>query len=275
MFDKITIEELQIHGYHGVLEEEKRLGQKFLVSLVLYGEFINANNDDNIDDTIDYGKVCHYVENIFNQKKFNLIESVADYICTQILLQYDKIDKVEVDIKKPWAPIGLPFKNVWVSKSRSWHTVYLGLGSNMDNRDTYLDLAVSELKKDELCKNVEESTRIQTKPYGYLEQEDFMNSCVRVQTIRNPKELLHFINSIETKANRERKIHWGPRTLDVDILLFDHMVYQSDNLNIPHIDMTNREFVLEPLTELAPNYIHPVLQKSIKQIYAKLKESKE
>jgi len=67
-------------------------------------------------------------------------------------------------------------------------------------------------------------------------------------------------------AHRERKIHWGPRTLDLDILLYDKLIYEDENLIIPHVDMENREFVLKPLCELAPNYRHPILQKTIKQL---------
>lgn len=272
MADKIIIEDLEIYGYHGVMEEEKQLGQRFLLSLVLYGPFINAENDDNIENTIHYGEVCHFVTSEFNKKKFNLIESVADYICTQTLLTFNKIERVDVQVKKPWAPIGLPLKYASVCKSRQWHTVYLALGSNMNDRASYLDLAMAELQRDVLSKNPIESSRMITKPYGYLEQEDFMNSCVKINTLREPQEMLDLIQTIETKANRERKIHWGPRTLDVDILLFDNMIYQSENLIIPHVDMANREFVLEPLSELAPHVIHPVLQKSIKTLLKELKE---
>ncbi len=275
LLDKIIIEELQLYGYHGVLEEEKRLGQKFLVSLVLYGEFIKSENNDRIEDTISYSEVCHFIEGEFTKKSFDLIESVANYIGIQLLIKFPGLKKVDVEVKKPWAPIGLPFKNVSVFTSKEWHTVYLALGSNMGDKASFLDMAISELNKDPLSKNVAESKRMITKPYGYLDQDDFLNSCVCIKTIRNPKEMLSLTQSIEMKANRERKIHWGPRTLDVDILLFDDIVYQDDNLIIPHVDMANREFVLAPLMEIAPYYIHPILLKSIKQIFQELQEGKK
>ena len=273
MLDKIIIEELQLFGYHGVLEEEKRLGQKFLVSLVLYGEFVHAESSDRIEDTISYSEVCHFIESDFTKKNFDLIESVANDIGIRLLTNFKGLQKVDVEVKKPWAPIGLPFKNVSVFTSKEWHTVYLALGSNIGDKASFLDMAISELNKDPLSKTVVESRRMITKPYGYLDQEDFLNSVVCIHTIRNPKEMLALTQLIELKANRERRIHWGPRTLDVDILLFDDLVYQSDDLIIPHTDMANREFVLGPLVEIAPNYNHPTLHKSMKQMFQDLKES--
>lgn len=272
MLDRITIEDLELYGYHGVYEEEKQIGQKFMISLVLYGEFIDVENNDNIEKTLHYGDVCHFVASEFTKKKFDLIESVANQLSIQLLTNFPILKKVDVEVKKPFAPIGLPFRNVSVTTSRGRHSVYLALGSNIGNKDSYLDMAISELNNDSLSKDIVESKRIITKPYGYLEQEDFLNSCVRINTIRNPKELLALTQQIETKANRERNIHWGPRTLDIDILLFDDIAYQSDNLIIPHPDLANREFVLAPLTELAPNHIHPIIRKSMKQIYNDLKE---
>ena len=109
-----------------------------------------------------------------------------------------------------------------------------------------------------------------TKPYGYTEQDDFLNAVIKVQTLYSPKMLLDFLQKIESEANRVRSIHWGPRTLDLDILLYDDIVMDDDLLTIPHPDMKNRDFVLIPLNQIAPNHIHPIYRKSIHEMMLNL-----
>jgi len=92
-----------------------------------------------------------------------------------------------------------------------------------------------------------------------------------MDTLYNPEELLEMLNKIETAAGRERKVHWGPRTLDLDIIFYDKLIYDSENLVIPHIDMHNRSFVLEPMAQIAPYYRHPVLKQTMGELSAKLK----
>ena len=87
-----------------------------------------------------------------------------------------------------------------------------------------------------------------------------------------PEELLIVLHSIEANANRVREVHWGPRTLDLDILFYDDEIYVSKDLIIPHVDMENRDFVLRPMCQIAPYYMHPVFRKSMKQMYRELSE---
>ena len=119
----------------------------------------------------------------------------------------------------------------------------------------------------ENIKNVKVSNLITTKPYGPVEQEDFLNGCLKLETLLDAEELLVFLHQIEAEANRKRIVRWGPRTLDMDIVFFDKLVYESDDLIIPHVDMHNRTFVLEPLMELCPNYRHPIYKKTVTQMY--------
>jgi len=97
-----------------------------------------------------------------------------------------------------------------------------------------------------------------------VEQDDFLNGAMEIDTILNPEELLDVLHEIENAADRKRTLRWGPRTLDLDILLFDKLVYESETLNIPHVDMQNRRFVLEPMAQIAPWSYHPVLGKTMK-----------
>ena len=105
-----------------------------------------------------------------------------------------------------------------------------------------------------------------------MEQDDFVNGAIALKTLLSPQELLERLHEIEQHANRERIIHWGPRTLDLDIIFYDKLVYEDEDLIIPHIDMQNRDFVLKPLAELCPNYRHPVFGKTVSQLLGELKE---
>ena len=107
------------------------------------------------------------------------------------------------------------------------------------------------------------SSLIETKPYGYCEQADFLNGCIELSTLLTPCELLIALQNIENDAGRIRSIHWGPRTLDLDIVFYDDLIFDSEKLKIPHIDMHKREFVLKPLAELIPYKRHPLLKETV------------
>ncbi|MCC3144115.1 2-amino-4-hydroxy-6-hydroxymethyldihydropteridine diphosphokinase [Halanaerobium sp. Z-7514] len=128
--------------------------------------------------------------------------------------------------------------------------VYLGLGSNIEPRLEYLKKAAEKLR-DEKNINLEKTSSVYlTKPYGNLEQEDFLNAVILIKTPLNPEELLKKVLEIERKLGRVRAIEWGPRKIDIDILFYDKLYYQSQKLQIPHPEIKNRAFVMIPLLEL-------------------------
>ncbi|MGN0395448.1 MAG: dihydroneopterin aldolase, partial [Coprococcus sp.] len=212
--DKIIIKGLEIFAHHGVFEEENTLGQKFIIDAELHISIREAGISDDINKSVDYGTVCADINNIMQEQNCNLIEAVAEKVATGILTKYPDIRAVELIVKKPWAPILMPIETVAVSIFRKKHIAYLGLGSNIGDRESYLDFAIDELNKDLYTKVTKVSDFIETEPYGDVEQDDFLNGCIEVETLRSPDELLKLINDIEKKAGRERIIHWGPRTLD-------------------------------------------------------------
>lgn len=273
--DQITIENLELFCNHGVFPEENVLGQKFLVSAVLYTDTRKAGRTDEILDSIHYGEICHRIKEIMENNTFQLLERAAEVICEELLLGYPLLKQIKLTIKKPWAPIGLSLETVAVEITRGWHKVYLGLGSNMGDKEQYLRDALEALasEKDILVEKV--SDWIVTTPYGYVEQDDFLNGCVEIRTLKTPYELLDFLHQIEQKAGRKREIHWGPRTLDLDILFYDKLILEEDELVIPHKEIAKREFVLQPLCQIAPNFRHPVTGLSIENMYELLdKETK-
>ncbi len=262
-YDQVRIDDLEIFANHGVLAEETTLGQKFLLSMILYTDTHAAGLSDDLVHSTDYSDVCHFATEYTHDHPRKLIEAAAEDLAREILLHYPLVKGITLELKKPWAPIGLPLRSVSVNISRFWHTAYLGLGSNLGDKKQHLDFAVSQLDKAPGCHVMRVSSYQITKPYGGIEQDDFLNACLTMQTILTPKELLERLHIIEKLAHRERLIRWGPRTLDLDILLYDDLILRTDDLIIPHKDMLNRTFVLSPLCELAPDLRHPITGKTM------------
>ncbi|MCI9124275.1 MAG: 2-amino-4-hydroxy-6-hydroxymethyldihydropteridine diphosphokinase [Eubacterium sp.] len=268
--DQIIIQDLSIYAKHGVYTEENILGQQFLVSVYMDLDLLRAGQADDLSRTIDYGAVCHFITRYMQEHTYKLVESAAEHLAQELLMQYAQVNRIRIKVKKPWAPIGLPIKNVCVSVDRARHNAYLSLGSNMGDRMAYIRQGIQELDALSSCKVCEQSQVIETEPYGDVEQGPFLNCAVHIETILNSQQLLEELHSIEAHAGRTRDIHWGPRTLDLDILFYDSQIVHTPQLTIPHPDLHNRMFVLKPLHEIAPWYFHPLLQKTVGQMYESL-----
>ena len=268
--DSIRIENLEVFAHHGVLKEENTLGQKFLISGVFYLDTKKAGLADDISLALDYAEVCYFIKRKLEEKNYQLIEAVAEHLAQDLLREYEVLRQVDLTVKKPWAPILLPLETVAVSISRKWHKVYLSIGSNLGDREGYLDYAIDRLNAQPDTKVVKISDYIETEPYGEVEQDMFLNSALEVQTLKEPFELLDFVHTVEAEAKRERVIHWGPRTLDIDILFYDDLVMGEESLIIPHIEIEKRAFVLEPMVNIAPCFRHPVSKKTMQQLLEEL-----
>lgn len=265
-YDEIHIENLEIFANHGVFQEETNLGQKFLVSLVMYADTRKAGKTDCLEESIHYGEVSHFMTSYTKKHTCKLIEAAAEDLAEALLLQYPLLKGVTLELKKPWAPVGLPLETVSVKITRFWHRAYLGLGSNLGDKQAYLEQAVKALGETKGCRVAKVSSYLVTEPYGGVEQDDFLNACLSLDTLLSPSELLEKLHEIEQAAHRERLIHWGPRTLDLDILLYDDEILETEDLIIPHVEMHKREFVLKPLSEIAPYKRHPVYQKTVAEL---------
>lgn len=270
--DIITIKDLEVYCHHGVLKEETVLGQKFLVTAELYTDVKKAAKTDDLTYAINYADVSHFIESYMKEHTFRLIETVAEQLAQEILLEFPLVLKVKVMVKKPWAPILLPLDTVSVMVEREWSQVYISVGSNLGDKEANINSALEKLKSDDRIRDFIVSSFYQTKPYGYLEQDDFINAAISFQTLYSPDELLEVIRQIEKEGGRERTIHWGPRTIDLDILLYDDKIIQTKDLIIPHPEMHLREFVLKPLAEIAPWATHPVLGKTIYALQGELSD---
>ncbi len=268
--DQITIRDLQVFANHGVFAEETALGQKFLVTAVLELDTRPAGRTDDLQRSVNYGEVSAEIVRFLQENTYLLIEAAAEHLAEHLLLTYELLDCVTIELKKPWAPVKLPLDTVSVKITRGWHTVYLALGSNMGDKKAYLDGAVSFLdaRMDIQIECV--SDYIVTEPYGVTEQEEFLNGCMCIRTLLPPHELLDVLHEAEQKAGRVRLRHWGPRTLDLDILFYDDVVLWDSDLVIPHPDLAHRTFVLEPMVQIAPYLVHPVTHQTMTQLLEQL-----
>lgn len=270
--DKIEIRDLEIFANHGVFPEENVLGQKFVVSAVMYTDTRPAGLKDDLSSSINYGEVSHMITEFACKHTYKLLEALAENLAEMLLMNLPLLKKVTLRIEKPWAPVGLPLKTVAVEITRSWHTAYIAFGSNLGDKKEYLDEGIRGLGDTKGCQIETVSEYLVTEPYGGVEQDEFLNGVLKLRTLLPPEELLDRLHELEQEANRERIIHWGPRTLDLDILFYDNEIIDTPDLHVPHIDMENRDFVLKPMAEIAPYFRHPVLNRTISQLLDELEK---
>ncbi len=268
--DKIKIENLEIYAYHGVFPEEKEKGQRFFINATLYTDLRKAGKTDDLTASTHYGEVALLLHETMTEKSYDLIERAAEVCAEAVLKEFPLVRSITLELRKPEAPIPLPFESVSVVIRRGWKKAYVALGSNMGDSKAHLDGAVEALQADEKVRVLKVADYIVTKPYGGVEQDDFVNSAMAIETLYSPEELLDRLHEIEADHARERMIHWGPRTLDLDILLYEDVMMDTPDLIIPHKDMHNREFVLKPMAEIAPYEKHPILGQTMEQLLKQL-----
>ena len=268
--DKIEIKNLEIFANHGVFPEENILGQKFVISATLYTDTRKAGLTDELTASIHYGEVSHMITKFTKEHTYKLLEALAENLCQMLLQELPLLKMITLRVEKPWAPVGLPLETVGVEITRGWHTAYVAFGSNLGDKKKFLDDGIQGLRDTPSCEVEAVSEYLVTEPYGGVEQDEFLNGVLKLRTLLTPEELLDRLHELEAAANRERIIHWGPRTLDLDILFYDNEIIDTPDLHIPHIDMENRDFVLKPMDEIAPYYRHPVLNKTIHQLLNEL-----
>ena len=171
--DKMFIRDLELFGFHGVFEEEKRLGQKFIISLELDLDLKSAGRSGDLTKSVHYGELCEKIDQEFTRESFELIETVALNLADFILAEYKIIKGAKVFLKKPWAPVKKHLDTVEIMIERRRHKAYIGLGSNIVDKENYLKEAIKKISAEKNIVIGKQSSFISTKPWGYVEQEDF------------------------------------------------------------------------------------------------------
>lgn len=141
-------------------------------------------------------------------------------------------------------------------------TAYLGLGSNLHNKKQNLSNTIKALQKISGIKVIKTSRFYKTKSVGITNQPDFLNAAIKIRTSISPNKLIILLLSIEKEHGRIRSQKWGPRIIDIDLLLYNHSVIKTRNLIVPHPRLHERYFVLKPLAEIAPGAVHPISKKT-------------
>ncbi len=146
------------------------------------------------------------------------------------------------------------------------HRAYIGLGSNLGERNDILNGAVESLNDRPLIEVTRVSSFIETDPVGGPPQPPYLNGAAEMNTVLSPIKLLYTLHDIEQDFGRERLERWGPRTLDLDLLLYEQQIIDTNVLTVPHPRLHTRRFVLEPLNEIAPHALHPILNKTVESM---------
>jgi 2-amino-4-hydroxy-6-hydroxymethyldihydropteridine diphosphokinase len=152
---------------------------------------------------------------------------------------------------------------------------FIGIGSNVGNKIRNCGRAITEITQHEHNRLIAQSSLYKTEPIGYTQQDWFINCVIEIETSLTAYQLLHVLEDIERSMGRKRIFKWGPRIIDLDILFFNDETIQCEELTIPHPELEKRAFILVPLCEIAGDYIHPVLKKSIFQLVSQLEDGGE
>jgi len=267
---RIIIKDLNLFGYHGVKESEKKDGQNFCFNIEI---LLNKNsflNGDDLENTINYSEVIRLVKKINSSNKFNLLETFSQTIAEDIMKMSPLVEKVTVKIEKTSPPIKENLESVGVeyvldrkreekdkSKNKKVY-VFLSLGSNVGDRENNLRKAVDLISSNPNINVVKVSSIYETEPMYFKDQNYFYNIVLQARVCGEltPFEMIGFLKGIEYGFGRKRsEKRYGPRIIDIDLLYYGEMVIESDFFTVPHPGIEERKFVLVPLSEIAPEFI--------------------
>jgi len=153
-----------------------------------------------------------------------------------------------------------------ITKNTFPHQAWIALGGNLGDVESYFQAARGTLDQHQSCQVCATSLLYQTPAIGPAGQADYLNTVIAINTQLTPESLLQLLQNIENQHGRVRQEHWGARTLDLDIIAYDALALRSEKLNLPHHEMQNRQFVLKPLCDIAPNWQHPTMQQTAQQL---------
>jgi len=255
--DHIYINGLRLMALVGVLPHERESLQPVQVDIDLEVDLSESGITDNLDDTANYGAISSAVAEVVRTSKDFLLERLAARIAERVL-HFEHVEVVNITLTKvrPPVPEDLQSSAVRIVRSRvdmkvpARHRAIVALGSNLGDRVAYLRFGLEQLSN-----VVAQSQVFETDPIGGPDnQGPYLNMVAVVDTDLDPYAMLRRLLQIEADAHRVRKVRWGPRTLDLDLLFYDDITLHSEELTVPHPRFSERRFVLEPLSEVASEH---------------------
>jgi dihydroneopterin aldolase/2-amino-4-hydroxy-6-hydroxymethyldihydropteridine diphosphokinase len=252
MTDRIHLRGVEAFGYHGVLPDEKRDGQPFVVDVVMELDLATAGVSDRLDDTVSYAEVAGEVVARITGPSFDLIERLAEVVADDVL-SHRLIDAVTVTVHKPQAPVGHPFSDVAVEVHRARGIpVVVALGANLGDARATLESAVRAVAGLPGMRVRAVSPLVETDPVGGPDQPAYLNAVMVGDTNLDPADLLRRLHEIEADHGRTREIQWAARTLDLDLIQVgrpgtgSEVRREDPELTLPHPRADERGFVLVP-----------------------------
>lgn len=233
--DEVLLKGLVFEGRHGVTSEEKSLPQAFEIDLVLGLDLKPAGVADCLDHTVDYSEVYQEIRNIVEQESFNLLEALAQRLADRVL-NFPRVVRVGVTVKKLHPPIAGRYQyfGVRLERERPINRAFIGLGTNLGHREANLALAHRKLARLPSSRITGSSSVYSTLPWGLTDQPEFLNQVIAIDTYLSARELLTEMLEIENSMGRERTRRWGPRTIDLDLLLYGDHIIEEPDLVVPH-----------------------------------------
>ncbi|MDR1992336.1 MAG: 2-amino-4-hydroxy-6-hydroxymethyldihydropteridine diphosphokinase [Nitrososphaerota archaeon] len=279
--DKILVVGVKAWGKHGVLGFEKEYAQAFTVDVEIGADISKSCLSDDLEDTINYAGVYDIIRSVIEAQSFALVERLS-YVIIEKIFAFDsriqrikiriiknkaplegQIDGVGVEIEKnrtpDWiqplaaktdsTPSSSPKMGLQTEKKGRYKTV-LSLGSNIGDKKQNIQTAIEMLTESENIIVLNKSKLYETEPVGYIEQENFYNAAILVETVLNPFELYNKIKDIENNLGRKKTFKWGPRPIDIDIIAYEGCIINTKGLTVPHKEYMQRAFVLKPISDM-------------------------
>jgi 2-amino-4-hydroxy-6-hydroxymethyldihydropteridine diphosphokinase len=271
--DYITLTGLKIKCIIGIFDWERKRKQNVLIDLKFPCDIKRASRKDDIQDTVNYKKIAKTVIQYVEKSRFQLIETLAENLADLLLTRFH-LEELFLSLHKPGAVRGS--QSVGVSLHRKKNpagAVVFSLGSNMDPAP-HLGFALEALDQKYGLTRV--SHVYETSPVNLKKQPAFWNLVAAVKTQDPPAQIKSWLKKLEKKTGRTRQGNPnGPRTLDVDLILWNQSIVEKKGLAIPHPDIVQKAFVLFPLTEIFPTALHPQFQLSYLELAAQFKDARQ
>jgi len=271
--DYIALTGLKISCIIGIFDWERKQKQDVLIDVKIPTDAHKASRRDHISDAVDYKKIAKATIAFVEKSQFQLVETMAEKLADMLLKTFD-LGEIELSVSKPAAIRGSQNVGIHIHRTRAGEAlsdmVFLSLGSNISPKQN-LGFALKAIEAKYSLQGL--SHAYLTSPVGHSKQSPFWNMAAAISTKETPEKIRAWLAALEKRAGRVKKgKSFGPRTLDVDLIVWKELVERSKNFELPHPDIASKAFVLFPLLEVAPQWTSPLSGKPIVELAAEFKD---